>query len=539
MVEKLRSSMSANIIGIIIVSMLFRWVLFSAIGTMIFSDSFRKEYAETTYHIADTATTLINGDHLADYLDGKYVREYETTMKYLNGYCHRINVSLIYVIRVDTSNYDHFVSVFNAVNNHVDNTHYQIWELGHKRDTTNNEYKESYKKIYAKSVPSTTIYRRHPGKGLHPHITTMVPITNRYEEVVGILCIQRPMSELTRAIITFLSMISVVTLVFAILAAIIITNFFRMQVFAPINRVSDEASRFARENTKGRPLGKLSPYKELHILANSIDTMETQMLNYVDDLTTITAERERINTELSFASAIQENALPNTFPAFPDRKEFDIFASMRPAKEVGGDFYNFFLVDDDHLALMIGDVSGKGVPAALFMMMSNIMLKFSISSGGSPGEILQEVNDAICQENRQDMFVTLWLGILELSTGKLVGANAGHEDAAICRKGGEFELLTSKHGIIIGAFPGVKYKEFEILLEAGDKIFIYTDGVPEATDADDNMFTLKRMIDVLNSLKEGSPQEILEGVYRSVEEFAGSAPQFDDLTMLGLEYKGK
>jgi sigma-B regulation protein RsbU (phosphoserine phosphatase) len=212
---------------------------------------------------------------------------------------------------------------------------------------------------------------------------------------------------------------------------------------------------------------------------------------------------------------------------------------MTPAKEVGGDFYNFFLIDDDHLAFMIGDVSGKGIPAALFMMVTNIVLGNRTLMGGTPAEILAFVNDNICAHNKLDMFVTLWLGIIDLTTGKVLAANAGHEDPAICRKDGSFELAKTRHGLVAGAMPGIRYRDAEFYLAPGDKVFLYTDGVPEATDGENRMFTLDRMLVTLNTVKNGSPEEILEGVHQEVNAFVGEAPQFDDLTMLCLEYKGR
>ena len=301
--------------------------------------------------------------------------------------------------------------------------------------------------------------------------------------------------------------------------------------------MSDEATRFARESIKGQELGKISNFTEIRNLANSIDTMETDMVNYMENLTAVTAERERIGAELSFASQIQENSLPNEFPAFPDRNEFDIYASMKPAKEVGGDFYNFFLIDDDHLAMVIGDVSGKGVPGALFMMVTNIVLTDRTQMGGTPSEILNFVNSNICEHNRSEMFITLWLGILKISTGKLTFANAGHDDAAVCRRDGNFELFRTKHGLVVGAMPDLCYRDFEIRLQKGDKLFLYTDGIPEAMDRDNQMYTTARMLDALNENKEKPPKEILEGIHRSVAQFVGDAPQFDDVTMLCIEIK--
>ena len=245
--------------------------------------------------------------------------------------------------------------------------------------------------------------------------------------------------------------------------------------------------------------------------------------------------RQRITAELTMASKIQDSMLPHT--TFPDRHDFDIYASMDPAREVGGDFYDYFLIDDDHLCMVMADVSGKGIPAALFMMISKVILQSCAMLGRAPADILTKTNDALCSDNQVDMFVTVWLGILEISTGRITAANAGHEYPALC-KNGKFELLKDKHGFVIGGMEGMKYKEYEIALEPGDKLFLYTDGVPEATDAEDRMFGTEQMLAALNEDPAASPEQILKNIRKAVDGFVQNAEQFDDLTMLCFEYRG-
>ena len=242
-------------------------------------------------------------------------------------------------------------------------------------------------------------------------------------------------------------------------------------------------------------------------------------------------------TELNMATEIQASMLPSIFPAFPNRKEFDLFASMEPAKEVGGDFYDFFMIGDNHLGVVIADVSGKGVPAALFMMISKTVVQNFAMLGIGAAEVLKRANDSLCAQNKMEMFVTAWIGILELSTGKMTCASAGHEYPAIYHNG-KFELFKDKHGFVLGGMEGARYKEYEILLDKGDKVFVYTDGVPEATSANTELFGTDRMISALNVKADANPKEILGNVRASVDEFVGSAEQFDDLTMVCLEYKG-
>ena len=249
-------------------------------------------------------------------------------------------------------------------------------------------------------------------------------------------------------------------------------------------------------------------------------------------------KEERISAELSLATRIQANALIKEFPAFPGRNEFDLYASMTPAKEIGGDLYDFFMMDEDHLCLVISDVSGKGVPAALFMMVAVTLMHYVGMREKSPARILQAVNNEICARNPEEMFVTVWLGVLEISTGKLTAANAGHEYPALKRADGHFELYKDKHGFVVGGMEGVRYREYEIRLDPGDKLFVYTDGVPEAQNEQEEFFGTDRMTAALQSTENGTAREILEGVAASIHTFVGGAPQFDDLTMLCMTYNG-
>jgi len=277
---------------------------------------------------------------------------------------------------------------------------------------------------------------------------------------------------------------------------------------------------------------------EIQVLAESFASLSKKTVDYIAQITDITAEKERIGTELALATRIQADMLPNIFPAFPERKEFDIFATMDPAKEVGGDFYDFFLIDDTHLGIVMADVSGKGVPAALFMMISKILVQNYAMTGKSPAEVLKAVNDQICANNREEMFVTAWLGILDTGTGKITAANAGHEYPVLMQPGGGFELIKDKHGFVIGGMEGMKYKEYELQLSPGAKLFLYTDGVPEAMNGENELFGTERMLAALNENTSASPEELLKNVRRAVDGFVKDAEQFDDLTMLGLEYKG-
>ena len=323
----------------------------------------------------------------------------------------------------------------------------------------------------------------------------------------------------------------------ALLIALAVSFLLSKRIVDPIQKLTDSVSQLKGEDLDFK--WDLDTGDETQLLADSFQSLTQRMKTYISDIQSITAEKERIGAELSLAKRIQTDMLPGIFPAFPSRDDFDIFASMTPAKEVGGDFYDFFLVDEDHLALVIADVSGKGVPAALFMMGSMIRIKNCVEDGLSPAEALEKVNDQICSNNKEDMFVTVWLGILDLKTRKLTAANAGHEYPMLMQPGGGFELIRDPHGFVVGGMPEGEYREYEWQLTPGSKIFVYTDGIPEAGTDRKNQFGTARLIDALNAVKDKAPETILSAVHEAVNSFVGNDSQFDDLTMLCVEYKGQ
>ena len=298
----------------------------------------------------------------------------------------------------------------------------------------------------------------------------------------------------------------------------------------PIDRLTYGVQRMGQGNLdfKLDVVGK----DEIAELGRAFNKMAEDLKKHINDLSAMLEEKHRNKAELDVATQIQTDLLPSTFPAFPERKEFDIYASMDPAREVGGDFYDFFFIDEQHLALVIGDVSGKGIPAALFMMEAKTLIKNVAEWESSPAAILEHVNRQLCENNQANMFVTVWMGIVDVTTGHMRCANAGHEYPMLRTAGGLFELHKDKHGMALGCMDGLKWKEQEYDFAPEDAIFIYTDGVAEAKNASDEFFGTDRTQEALNTQADGTPRELLKRVHAAVNTFVDGADQFDDLTMM-------
>lgn len=311
----------------------------------------------------------------------------------------------------------------------------------------------------------------------------------------------------------------------------------------PINSLASAASSYVEAKEEGEvsalALLDIHTGDEVENLSHALKRMERDINGYIENLTYVTAEKERIGAELSVATHIQASMLPCIFPAFPNRREFDIYATMTPAKEVGGDFYDFFLVDDDHLAVVIADVSGKGVPAALFMVIAKTLIKDHTQSGKPPEEVFTEVNRQLCEANDENLFVTAWMGVLEISTGKLVYVNAGHNPPVIGRKNGETEFLRSRPGFVLAGLDFTKYRAGSLELMPGDLLYLYTDGVTEAMNTAQELYGEERLKRTLDANVSAAPEEIFKAVKKDLDDFVADAPQFDDITMLAMRYLGR
>ena len=333
-------------------------------------------------------------------------------------------------------------------------------------------------------------------------------------------------------------------LLFAI--SLLFLRYVENSITSPLEQLSKIVSQFAnrdhRQTEKNEQfIEKFEPPRtgdEIQALSTSFKQMMIDITGYVENLEIMTREKERIGAELHVATQIQADMLPRIFPPFPERREFDIYASMNPAKEVGGDFYDFFLVDNRHFAVVIADVSGKGVPAALFMVIAKTLIKSHAQFGNEPADIFTITNNQLCEGNEAGLFVTAWMGILDLHTGDLSCVNAGHNPPLIRRKDGTFEYIKMKPGFVLAGLEDMQYTQTQLHLDTGDTLFLYTDGVTEAENPAKEQYGDARLRDELNRLGSRDPKKLIQGIRQSVADFADGAEQFDDITMTALTYHG-
>lgn len=510
------------------------------IGYWEFTAVLEKQYNDMAYNIAYTARGYVDGDRIEGYLEtGITDTAYKNTKEKLDSLLLTMEARYIYVAAVDKSDYRTLTYIFDASSPDCNSPSYQLLDVS---KDIREEYADSVKTIMTTGERVDNYFYSYSEKFGH-HTTAAVPVYNSQGDIIAVLGVEKAMSTLQQARGHYVFIVLVVTLIVVVLCSVIYIFYTYRVMIRPVLLITKEAKSFVERESSANDsvyeenlLSQIRNRDEIGILSQAIACMEADISSYITNLTAVTAEKERIGTELNIATKIQKDMLPCIFPAFPDRNEFDIYAAMMPAKEVGGDFYDYFLTDEDHLIMVIADVSGKGVPAALFMVIAKTLLKNSALGGINAGEIARKVNMQLCENNNASMFVTVWLGILTISTGHLTYINAGHEYPAVMRSGRGYELVKEHHGFVMAGLEGIHYKEYEIKLEPGDRLFLYTDGVAEATNASNELYGMDRMLSALNKTVSMGPQETVYALKKDIDEFVGDEPQFDDITMLSFYY---
>lgn len=502
-----------------------------SVGYFEFADALKRQYIEIANGIAEYTASGIEPGELDKYLDSKTADdEYNFIREQLQHTADAEDCSVIYVAKVHTDSKEREY-IYNVVS---EKSGFSPYDIGF-RDKIGEEFLSVYDSILkGESELHNFMYARNG------YTTSVYPIKDDGGNTVAIVGVVKNMELLSTAKNSYIVKVLLLEALIAVASGILWTVYMRRRIVMPIRQLNEASLRMVEHLEDGKaPEIIVKNDDEIKDLADSFSRMYREVQEYISKLETVTAEKERIGAELDVAAKIQTSMLPCIFPPFPNRDEFDIYATMDPAKEVGGDFYDFFMVDDDHLAFVVADVSGKGVPAALFMVIGKTLIKDHTGLHDDLGEVFTEVNNILCASNSEEMFITAFEGVLNLKTGELRYVNAGHETPFICRNNGVYEPFKVKAGFILAGMEGIRYKSGSVQLQPGDKIFQYSDGVPEAMNRKNEQYGMHRLEKVLVQNSKKTPAELLPAIKADLDAFVGEAEQFDDITMLCVKFNAK
>lgn len=529
------SGLSGKFIFSIVLFGMFLCLTASYIGYREFTDVLETQYNDMAYNIAYTARNCIDGDKVAQYLDTlEKDEDYEEMQKSLDNLLETMEATYIYVAGV-AEDYLTLTYVFDAYNA---KSQFPPFELGYVSKDVNEQYRGNMEKVMT-TGERVDEYCYSYSEKFGAHTTAGVAVYDSSGEIVAFLGVEKAMTTLENARKTYVFSVVLATMAAVIIFVIACFLYLHHSVIRPLLLITNEAQSFIRNETNAsNRLQEVKNRDEIGSLAKAVGQMELDIREYIENLTLVTAEKERIGAELNVATQIQADMLPRIFPAFPQHGEFDIYATMTPAKEVGGDFYDFFMADEKKLVTIIADVSGKGVPAALFMVIAKTLLKNQAGYEKDPSKVFETVNNQLCENNEAGLFVTAWMGVLDLETHVMTYVNAGHNPPVLIREEEELSWVEGSIGLVLAGMEGMEYRSQQITLQPGDRLFLYTDGVTEATRLDEEMFGEERLARALMEVSRQPLSEVLHTVKTQIDSFVGEAEQFDDITMLIMQYNG-
>ena len=520
------------LLGLVIMAVVLVFVLLSVI-MIIFGGFMYTYYSWITYDNAYMSSYVIDGDRIAQYYDNGKIGEkddyYKEIADYLLNVKEEVRFQYLYVAVPEG---DNLVYIWYTGTPDEENTH-KTGDIVQLSDDEM-EFMKKAADVKGAAIDENVLITEN-------FATAYVPVYDSNNNIAAYVTASMSTESMNQNGDLFTVITLIVTLIVLIISSFIYYIYIKKILIRPLFSLHNAVTGLVSGHMEHLDefTVDVKTKDEVGDLADGFEQMVKELNEYINNLSRVTAERERIGAELDVATHIQKSMLPCIFPAFPEQKEFDIYATMTPAKEVGGDFYDFFMVDERHLAIVMADVSGKGVPAALFMVIGKTLIKDHTQSGRSLGEVFTEVNDLLCESNSEGLFITAFEGVLDLVTGEFNYVNAGHEMPFICRAGESYEAQKIRAGFVLAGMEGIKYRAGSMTLSVGDKVFQYTDGVTEATNAQNELYGMERLGEVLNKNKDSSPAELLPKVKEDIDLFVGEAPQFDDITMLCLEYKSR
>ena len=514
-------------------------IVLSLVVGIYYSSATLAEYAETAFSMARAAARFIDGDRVLGYLEIVGTDENGAPVYYTDDYDDEV---MKYLVSLETEyNLMRYFYVFIPEGNSCT----YIWDAtsadkyssrGDVSDLSEKEQESIYAAFSRDPKEKVFLDEDQSWGNL---MSAFYPICNSDGEPVAMVGVDLSLDGLLSTLLLYLLLIIIAVVLVTAISILILYRIVKRIVIRPIEKLNTASKDMVGELSGESHFDlDIRTGDELEELASSFRKMDDDLRNYFARLTTVTADQERVHTEFTIIKQIQKDILPNAFPVFPERNDFDIFAALYPGTQIGGDYYDFFLVDDDHLAMVVGDVAGKGVPAALYMVIVETLIKSRAMQGFSPAEVLQSVNEQMLLYD-VDQFSMVWFAVLELSTGRGIAANAGHEHPILRRAGKRFELVEYQHTAPVGAAESIRFRDHGFQLDPGDCLFIYSDGVREASNQKEEMFGRQGILDSLNREPEATPSVLLQTVRADVDRFAGGVQQIDDMVMLSLKYYGR
>ena len=531
--SKPRKSISRHISIVLAVLMLVMTAALSWLCYRSLKTACEELYNEKAQDLVRMLAEEVDGDRMSKYVEtGVRDEYYELLREKLNRVKSAVTgIQYLYIFEPRD---DHFVYIVEGVRE--DDDLYTINKLGDIYSFTEEDYLDLVPDIQAGKASTGLIKIRDQNKYIGEIICAWAPVFDSQGKLVAVVEADCVISHLNTVAWEFAGRIILAMALLSLVVLALLMLLMRRNVTQPIHRLTRMVDSYqdgrVQEETFRRD-------DEIKWLATSFTDLVDRVNEYTREVTRSAAEKERIGAQFNVARQIQMDILPTDYPAFPQRKEFDVYALMEPCRGIGGDFYDFFLVDDDHLALVLGDVSDSGVPAALFMVIVKTLIKNRTLQGFSPGEVLRDVSEQLLEENKSGMFYRIWLAVLDLSTGKGVAANAGHEHPMLHRPGRKFAMEVYQHSPPVGAMEGIRFRDHGFQLEPGDTLFIYSDGLRDAVNKKQELFGTDRLLAALNREPEATPSILIQTVTKAIHRFTGEVEQNDDMTMLAFKYYGQ
>ena len=534
---KIKKGITEKILFDVVMALVILSALLSYIGYWEFTRALEDQYQDSALRTARTAITFADVEKISEYndkdTDGEFYPETMALVKDWQNLVDTQGVTFTYIFQPNVEkNYNEIRFVLSVMNANSKSTHFFT---GHTIPTENEEYRQAYQDIYEKKKDFATSFYYDELNNVDGFVTVLLPMKNSDGEVKGILGVTREMEDMRYFKSLYLHDMLTATALISLLIIVIYSTYLNKTVLTPIKKLADGVREIASGDLDKKI--ELKTGDEIEHLATCFNAMTSELKEYMANLTKVTADKERIATELNVAQDIQLGMLPHDFNF--GRKDFDIFATTSAAKMVGGDFYDFYLLDENHLVITVADVSGKGIPASLFMVISKTVLKNFATFAIAPDDyaaVVSCANNQLCQGNEEMMFVTVFFGVLEINTGRFIYVNGGHNPPVIYNaEKNSCEFLNVKKNFVLGGMEDVPYQQQEINLANGDLIFVYTDGVNEAMNIDNEEYTSEKLLEFMNATNcRADLKDLLAEVKADVAKHVGEAEQSDDITMLAL-----